>query len=195
MIDRRESNKESFTWVSKGLPLILLVCSIALNLGLAKRARSLEEVIVSLKSEGSLQAGAKVPPLAGRLLTGERVSIAYNADEKPMMIYIFSPLCGWCKKNTNSVRSLIEQISSKHRVIGISMVSEGLSQSVTESGFKFPVLHELPPSIVSAYKLGGTPQTIIVSSDGKILQNWIGAYGGSIREEIEKYFGVKLPEA
>jgi hypothetical protein len=43
------------------------------------------------------------------------------------------------------------------------------------------------------YGLGSTPQTIIVSLDGKILQNWVGAYTGDRRAEVERFFGVSLP--
>ncbi|MGE0887721.1 MAG: hypothetical protein AB7P14_29725 [Blastocatellales bacterium] len=40
--------------------------------------------------------------------------------------------------------------------------------------------------------LGSTPQTIVISPEGKVLKNWVGAYGSS-KPEIEAYFGVQLP--
>lgn len=43
------------------------------------------------------------------------------------------------------------------------------------------------------YGLGSTPQIIIVSPDGKVLQNWVGAYTGVEQAEVEKFFGVTLP--
>jgi hypothetical protein len=39
-----------------------------------------------------------------------------------------------------------------------------------------------------------TISTIIVSSDGKIEQNWLGAYVGKVKNEVQDYFKVALPE-
>jgi hypothetical protein len=36
-------------------------------------------------------------------------------------------------------------------------------------------------------------QTIIVSPDGNILQNWVGAYTEVRQVEVEGFFGVNLP--
>ena len=34
---------------------------------------------------------------------------------------------------------------------------------------------------IKAYKLGSTPQTLVISRDGKVLKNWVGAYVGKAR--------------
>jgi hypothetical protein len=43
-----------------------------------------------------------------------------------------------------------------------------------------------------AYKLGKVPQTVVVSADGTVLENWHGAYEGGMLQKIEGYFGVSL---
>jgi hypothetical protein len=48
-------------------------------------------------------------------------------------------------------------------------------------------------AFVSSLGLGSTPQTIVISSQGKIEKNWIGAYGDDTKKEVEDYFGVVLP--
>src|SRR5881409_3609007 len=40
--------------------------------------------------------------------------------------------------------------------------------------------------------LGHTPQTIVVSKEGKVHRNWIGAFIQS-RSDVEQFFGVRLP--
>jgi hypothetical protein len=47
--------------------------------------------------------------------------------------------------------------------------------------------------MASAYKLGGTPQTLVVSEDGKVMKNWKGAYMSNIQKEVEDYFHIDLP--
>jgi hypothetical protein len=44
----------------------------------------------------------------------------------------------------------------------------------------------------AVFKLGGTPRTLLVSSRGILLANWLGAYV-SAQSEIEHQLGVKLP--
>jgi len=43
-----------------------------------------------------------------------------------------------------------------------------------------------------ALKLGGTPQTIVVSPEGKVQRNWFGAYADNTNE-VESALGVTLP--
>ena len=45
----------------------------------------------------------------------------------------------------------------------------------------------------NAYRLSGTPQTIVVSSRGEVMKNWNGAYVGDVKHEVESYFGIILP--
>jgi hypothetical protein len=49
------------------------------------------------------------------------------------------------------------------------------------------------PETLKAYKLRSTPQTIVVSPEGKVLQNWVGAYVGGQKSQVEAFFHVSLP--
>ena len=40
---------------------------------------------------------------------------------------------------------------------------------------------------------GGTPQTLLLDPQGKILKNWRGAYQGSLRKEVERVLALSLP--
>jgi hypothetical protein len=48
-------------------------------------------------------------------------------------------------------------------------------------------------SATTAYKLGGTPETLVVSTDGKIMKRWRGAWTGDSKAEIEGFFHCSLP--
>ena len=58
---------------------------------------------------------------------------------------------------------------------------------------QFPIYTDLAANSVLAYRLGGTPNTLVVSGDGRLLHQWRGAYSGSSKKEIEDYFGITLP--
>lgn len=56
-----------------------------------------------------------------------------------------------------------------------------------------PVYKDLTELSKLTYKLGATPQTIVVSPEGKVIKNWMGAYSGDKAREVEEYFNVRLP--
>jgi hypothetical protein len=41
--------------------------------------------------------------------------------------------------------------------------------------------------------LGSTPQTIVISPEGRVLKNWTGSYGEQVQAELEEYFQIRLP--
>jgi len=38
-----------------------------------------------------------------------------------------------------------------------------------------------------------TPQTIVVSPEGQVVENWTGAYTEEQQKQVEQYFGITLP--
>jgi hypothetical protein len=70
---------------------------------------------------------------------------------------------------------------------------DGVAQYVAKNALEIPVYSALSPETLKNYKLGSTPQTIVVSADGEVLQNWIGAYVGEQKSQVEAFFHVTLP--
>jgi len=71
--------------------------------------------------------------------------------------------------------------------------SDQLATYATESKLGFPIYHTPAASTWSQYRLGGTPMTIVVSPEGRILNDWSGAYAEATRFEVESFFSTKLP--
>jgi hypothetical protein len=98
------------------------------------------------------------------------------------------------------VKKLDEEISSRYRVFGISLVSANsasansvnLSNYVSRYGLSFPVYSALL-QVKDVYSLIEVPATVVVSPDGEVLKVWFGAYRDKTRQEIEEYFSIKLP--
>jgi hypothetical protein len=68
-----------------------------------------------------------------------------------------------------------------------------LTEYVAKNELKFPIYARLSPETLKTYKLGGTPQTIVVSPDGRVLKDWVGAYAGDQKSQVEAFFHVSLP--
>lgn len=169
---------------------LLLITSLALNAFLGWRVLRLGESVNRLESKDQLAVGSMVPSIKARSLDGREGIIKFQGEERPTILYFFSPGCDSCERNVPNVKALAEQKVGEYRVLGISLSEDGLEQYVAEKGFKFPVYSGLGVEPTLAYKLGRVPQTTIVSSEGKVLANWHGPYDGSQRSAIESHFGL-----
>jgi peroxiredoxin len=175
------------------LTLILLILSVVLNVALARRARALKDALLLTKSESGLPIGTVLPPIEAADLDHKPQILTYSSDSLPTIYYVFSPQCGWCAKNSRNLQVLAERTKGRYRLFGLSLSSVALKEFVRDNDIQFPVYTDLAAKSVVAYRLGGTPETLVVSSDGTLLRKWKGAYSGSNKEEIEEYFAITLP--
>lgn len=174
--------------------LVLLSASLGLNVFLALRLRSTPAYGEGGRGLALLKEGASVSPFVGTDVHGLKRHVAFSDVDKPTVIYVFSLECIWCERNLANVRGLASSAASSHRFIGLSLRNHELSRLAAEArNLGFPVLSEVSPEVVRSMGLGGTPQTIVVSPDGRIIKNWEGAYGSSLQREVEEYFGTSLP--
>ena len=177
----------SFETLNRRVPLILLLLSVGLNVGLSRR-------IVALQAPPArmLQPGVRVPALDVRTLSGQSVRITYEG-RLPTLIYYFSPTCGWCERNWDNVRALQEASAGRFKLIGLSPTANGVEKVLRDHDASFEVYTGLSPDAARAYHFTGTPETVLVSTIGTVLRAWPGAYGPSSAPAMEKYFGITLP--
>lgn len=178
----------------------LLVVSVGLNVGLAYKVQGFMSAqnarIASLEAR-RLKAGSAVPAfVATRVgdIDGRTETIGYANMDRPTVLYVLSPDCGWCAKNEDSVRKLIIKKSGEYRFIAVSLEEDGVEKYAAEHDFGIPLYAGISEDAQKAYKMTGTPQTIVVSPKGVVLANWNGAYHGKQKDAVEAFFKVKLPE-
>ena len=180
---------------SKLLPLytIVLIASVALNVLFAYRAQR-DSAIVAKRAENMLSVGVTVPPITAKRWGGERQDVISFADaNRPTVLYIFTPPCSWCKRNNDNFNALVAQKSEQYRFIGLSFSKDGLGEYLTTHHLTIPIYTDLSKDTIAAYKLSGTPQTLVISPQGTIMKNWKGAYTGGQESEVESFFQLKLP--
>ncbi|HKY42953.1 MAG TPA: redoxin domain-containing protein, partial [Pyrinomonadaceae bacterium] len=142
----------------------------------------------------TLPTGASIQPLKVRSLEGQEQVISFAESKTPVVIYVFTPECVWCSRNLENIRTLLTQKQGAYRFVGLSLSKKNdVKDYVAQTKLDFPVFEGLSDEAMQEYKLGITPQTIVVSPEGKVVQNWVGAYVGSNQTEIEKFFGIQLP--
>ena len=80
-----------------------------------------------------------------------------------------------------------------YRFIALSLTDKDLKKYIADKQIDIPVFAKPTEEARQQYRLGSTPQTIVISPEGKVMENWLGAYNGAGQVEIEKFFGVNLP--
>ena len=78
-------------------------------------------------------------------------------------------------------------------MIGVSLSRDELPSYIEQHQLTLPIVTELSAANIAAYKMGGTPETIVMSNEGKVEKAWMGVYEPHTRKEIETLLAVKLP--
>jgi len=175
------------------LLILLLICSVIMNVLQTRKIKELRYTDAALRADNDLQPNSSVPPIRAADLNGKTISMSYGDAEFPLIVYVLSPGCSWCTRNKNNVAALANGVLGKYRLLCLSLSSDGLKEYVEKNGITFPICSNLSYDTISSYKLGGTPETIVVSPQGKVMKLWRGAYDGKVKEEIESYFKISLP--
>ena len=188
---KNESNRRPLFVLA--LSLLLLTISVCLNVVLAYQLRSANQKILRVSQESRVKTGDLLPDLHARKLDSSAFSHAYLDAKRPTILYVFSPTCLWCEKNWENIESLNSKIATEYDFVALSVSEQGLDELAERRDWTFPIVKEPSTATVLAYRLGDTPQTILVSQDGHVIKNWQGAYTGSVKKEVEEYFGLSLP--
>jgi peroxiredoxin len=172
--------------LAEHLPLVVLAFSITVNLVLADRLLRAQR-----PERHSLAAGTKVEPFEATSPQGLAMRVDYDGS-MPTVLYHFSPSCTWCERNWDNVRAFVLQSHDRYRFVGISTTAV-TTAFMQARHLDFDVATNVAADVARRYALGGTPQTIVVSADGRILKVWAGVYAGRQAQQVETYFGLRLP--
>ncbi len=173
--------------------VVLLIPSFLLNVLLAGKVRSLNRSRSAEITRGMLTIGTIVPPITARLSSGQTQTIDFASSDRPTVLYIFTPTCLWCERNLENIKALLQAKDSEYRFIGLSLSREALAPYLVTHELHLPTYTDLEPTALDAYKVHGTPQTLVVSPQGRVIQNWTGAYVGEQKTQVEGFFHVSLP--
>jgi hypothetical protein len=78
---------------------VLLLASVAVNVTQSHRISTLKSRMEGLEAAHELQIGSKVPDIIGLNPDGQSQTLRFGQATLPTVLYVFTPQCGWCKKN------------------------------------------------------------------------------------------------
>jgi hypothetical protein len=165
-----------------------LALSAVINVALANEVHRCRSTLARPR----LLPGARVPSFTAVSLAGMPFRVEYPSAQ-PTVLYYFSTTCRWCERNWSNVRTILEAGRGRFRMIGVSS-SMDVEVYLRDRRIVFDVvITGLPEVATRDYRFTGTPQTVVVGTDGVVLASWPGAYVAAQASDIERYFGVDLP--
>ena len=179
------ATKRATRIIGRQLPLVALAFSVVINLLMARA------LLGAQRPAHGLAAGTAAIPFEAETPAGEKVLITFTS-ERPTILYHFSPTCAWCERNWPNVRALVAETRGRFRFVGVSTAPVSAT-FIRDRQLPFEVVTNISPATAHRYALGGTPETILISTDQKVQRVWAGAYTGRYVPEIEAAFGIHLP--
>ncbi len=173
--------RASDKWGVSGLLLLSLAANIYQGRELLSRPKP--------APASTLATGTRLSNIDVENLDGSKTTIDWKSS-KPTLLYVFSPSCGWCKRNFDNFASVNRARREQYRIIGLSITSVGLKQYVHDHALDYAVYGN--PKSQEFARLG-TPATLLVSGDGTIEELWRGAYTGRTKDRVEARFKLQLP--
>ena len=169
--------------------LALLTVSLGLNVNLSWKVKELGSLVPKLPPN---KVGVQLNSFSASDLEGHVANVSFNTG-KSTLIYYVDPECHWCKANANSFRTLTKALAGKSRVIILSQRAATMDQFLAETHSPDPVLIIKSQKVIRDLGLSATPQTFFVNAAGRVEHHWLGAYIGNNSAEIQKTFGLHLP--
>lgn len=180
--------------LAKNIGTAALTTVLALSLGLNVYLASHASFAPRTTRPAPLKTDSSVPSsISMEDPDGKPINIVFADDKRPTVLYVLSPLCGWCKRNEANMKALYSADSDKYRFIGVSIEARNLKQYVADGREPFPVYLLKSKDVAKQLHVVGTPSTIVVDPSSHVVHAWEGVYVKNNQAEVEKYFGLKLP--
>lgn len=174
--------------IKSWLASVLLLTSVLLNVAFAAKIRELR----SPKSIDPV-TGVSLAPFHVTDLEGRPQLLTFSDATKPTVLYVLSPSCHWCARNFNNISALAARRRDSYRFIGIAVNVPDLRVYAQSTGYAFPIYSIPSYDVIKGLAVGGTPHTLVISAQGVVIRNWIGAFTDNQQKDIEAYFVVNLP--
>jgi peroxiredoxin len=192
MSDNLAAPSNVYTKGDRWFLLILLAASLCLNVFLGLKVNRAGKGRDRRPEPAAQIIGTTVESIAMSDLSNQPTTLTLTGTSSPTVLYVFSPACSWCERNLENIKTLANAKGDAFRFVGISLVDGNLEKYKAQRRLNFQVFKGVSAEDFRKLGLGSTPQTIVISPEGKILKNWVGAFGDT-KEDVEDFFKLKLP--
>lgn len=143
-----------------------------------------------LKSYEALQVppiGVQLPPLHGKDINGHGTAVSYDKTAgRETLLFVFSPLCGYCKKTWPAWTELAAGCWDK-RIVYVNTAGAVTADYLRDFSVGSALLvAQLDAQSRLDYRLNETPITVLVAPDGRAVRVWGGLIDESRLAELKR---------
>ncbi len=160
------------------ITLILLSCCATIFLALENTSLKAElNGTTPLETDTSV-ISSNALPIRIKSLANEVDSLSFDHQTVPTILFIFTTTCPHCEESFTAWKSSSTILDSVEcNIVGISLDDIGPTKLLKEhQAIPFTIVLNADTSLMSNYKIGGVPQTVVVSPLGIITHVWRGRF-------------------
>lgn len=164
----------------------VFVFLIAQNFVFSMQNKALKDRLTMIVNDkNTLMVGDYTKEFKAWNMENDEMNITFPHD-KNTLLFIFRIDCGPCKINSKNWVEINSKIKNSNvRIIGVSLDSvKNTNVYASENKFAFLVFSAPHKEFKLAYKAYLTPQTILISDSGKVLNVWNGVLNDNINKQI-----------
>ncbi len=167
---------------------------LVMNTMLAQQVKRLNIAASDAEKSMELKPGKLLSDLEGIDINGKPLAIGYGQDERKTLLLVFSPHCGACKDNMPAWQTIINGIDkSAYRVVAASLKNEEVREYAHKHSLTgVPVIADVDAKCKLDYVMAVSPQTILISPEGRAEKVWIGKLQGAEKEDVSRTLNVEL---
>jgi hypothetical protein len=145
---------------------------------------------IEFPSQSKVRVGAQIPSVYGVDAKNFAHLIKLAGSSRPTVLYFYASGSPWCERNRDNLETLARSVGAQYSIVALSL-TEMMPQDDPAGGAKV-LVYSLASPTLETLGLHAAPETVVVSPNGTVLKEWVGAYTEEVLGSVEKYFGVRL---
>ena len=163
--------------------VVTILCVLLLygNLQLQRKNDELSRMLTAALQQTQVTLGTTLPPLYGKDTRGSDVVLRYGSGTDRRLLLVLSPDCKACDQNWANWRSLLNDRARRAFTPVVINLGPSLSaEYINRNGLRgMEIIDSVSDVSKVAYRLAGTPSTILVSQQGTVERVRLGVLDGN----------------
>jgi len=118
----------------------------------------------------------QAPEFEFDLLGGQRIAVADQWDERPVVLVFFESWCDLCREQQGELNELVEEYRDVIAFLGVAGISDpdDVRVYIDDEDIAYPVGTDPDGKVWRLYSVAEAPLLAVVSQDGTVIGGWSG---------------------
>ena len=148
---------------------------------------------VHKENKEGVTTGMTAPVITVKDLTGKDVMLNAAKEKKVLVLNFWATWCPPCQEEMPELEQFYKKYGNKVQFVAIDVQEspETINQFFKDNGYTYPAYTDLSGNISQIFNITGIPTTIVIDTEGTIIERITGGTSFSELESIINKAGVK----